>query len=105
MPDRDSNDPRQQLPGSTRWRRGTRRGSTSLREAAARRRPAPVGPAALDFDHNRLTRADKIVAGGTFVAMISIWLPWFSISWGSSTFQDAGSARHQRDDRARLALA
>ena len=24
--------------------------------------------------------------------MISIWLPWFSISWGSSTFQDAGSA-------------
>jgi len=46
----------------------------------------------VNFDHNRLDRTDKIVAGGTFIAMISIWLPWFSISWGSSTFQDAGSA-------------
>ena len=32
------------------------------------------------------------MAGGTFIAMISIWLTWFWISWGSSTFQDAGSA-------------
>lgn len=46
----------------------------------------------VNFDHTRLTSVDKIVAGGTFIAMISIWLPWFSISWGSSTFQDAGSA-------------
>jgi hypothetical protein len=46
----------------------------------------------VNFDHTRLTRVDKIVAGGTFITMISIWLPWFSISWGSSTFQDAGSA-------------
>ena len=46
----------------------------------------------VNFDHTRLTRVDKIVAGGTFITAISIWLPWFSISWGSSTFQDAGSA-------------
>ena len=46
----------------------------------------------VNFDHNRLTRADKIVAGGTFITMIAIWLPWFSISWGNSTFQVAGSA-------------
>ena len=46
----------------------------------------------VNFDHTRLTGVDKIVAGGTFIAMISIWLPWFSISWGSSTFQIAGSA-------------
>jgi hypothetical protein len=53
-------------------------------------RPSSLPP--VNFDHSRLTRADKIVAGGTFITMISIWLPWFSISWGSSTFQDAGSA-------------
>ena len=46
----------------------------------------------VNFDHTRLTTVDKIVAGGTFITMISIWLPWFSISWGSSTFQNAGSA-------------
>jgi hypothetical protein len=62
--------------------------------------PAGGGPRAprqsslppVNFDHNRLTRVDKIVAGGTFITMISIWLPWFSISWGSGTFQYAGSA-------------
>jgi hypothetical protein len=53
-------------------------------------RPSSLPP--VNFDHNRLTTVDKIVAGGTFIAMISIWLPWFSISWGSSTFQVAGSA-------------
>jgi hypothetical protein len=46
----------------------------------------------VNFDHNRLTTVDKIVAGGTFITMISIWLPWFTISWGSSTFEGAGSA-------------
>ena len=54
--------------------------------------PGPSGLPPVNFDHRRLTRTDKIVAGGTFITMISIWLPWFSISWGSSTFQDAGSA-------------
>jgi hypothetical protein len=46
----------------------------------------------VNFDHTRLTRVDKIVAGGTFITMISIWLPWFSISWGGSGYQVAGSA-------------
>jgi len=46
----------------------------------------------VNFDHTRLTKVDKIVAGGTLITMISIWLPWFSISWGGSTFQVAGSA-------------
>jgi hypothetical protein len=56
----------------------------------APRRPSSLPP--VNFDRNRLDRVDKIVAGATFIAMISIWLPWFSISWGSSTFQQAGSA-------------
>ena len=54
--------------------------------------PPQSGYPPVSFDHNRLTRVDKIVAGGTFIAMISIWLPWFSISWGRSIFQEAGSA-------------
>ena len=53
-------------------------------------RPSSLPP--VNFDHNRLTTVDKIVAGGTFITMISIWLPWFTISWGSSTFEGAGSA-------------
>jgi hypothetical protein len=46
----------------------------------------------VNFDLNRLTTVDKIVAGGSLVALISIWLPWYSISWGRSTFQTAGGA-------------
>ena len=53
-------------------------------------RPSSLPP--VNFDHRRLTTVDKIVAGGTFITMISIWLPWFTISWGSSTFEGAGSA-------------
>jgi hypothetical protein len=56
------------------------------------------------FDRNRLTVVDKIVAGGTFIAMISIWLPWFSISWGRAPSRSR-EREHQRDDRTRLALA
>ncbi len=32
----------------------------------------------VNFDLNRLTTADKVVAGATFVTLISLWLPWFS---------------------------
>jgi hypothetical protein len=53
-------------------------------------RPSSLPP--VNFDHNRLDRVDKIVAGATFITMISIWLPWYSVSWGNSTFLVAGSA-------------
>jgi hypothetical protein len=46
----------------------------------------------VSFDLNRLTTVDKIVAVGSLIAMISIWLPWYSISWSGDTFQPAGSA-------------
>lgn len=32
----------------------------------------------VNFDLNRLTSADKIVAVATLITMISLWLPWFS---------------------------
>jgi len=44
--------------------------------------PGQSGPASglppVNFDLNRLTKADKIVAVATLITMISLWLPWFS---------------------------
>lgn len=54
-------------------------------------RPAGAGPA-FQLDLRRLTRVDQIVAGASLIAMISIWLPWYSVSWGSDAFESRGSA-------------
>jgi hypothetical protein len=56
-------------------------------------RPSSLPP--VNFDHNRLDRVDKIVAGATFITMISIWLPWYSLSDGPfGTFRASGTAGH-----------
>jgi len=34
----------------------------------------------VNFDLSRLSTTDRIVAGATFVTMISLWLPWFTAS-------------------------
>jgi len=34
-----------------------------------------------NFDLNRLSTVDRIVAGATLVTMISLWLPWFTASY------------------------
>jgi len=36
--------------------------------------------APFQFDLNRLTRVDRIVGIASLIAMISIWLPWYSFS-------------------------
>lgn len=54
-------------------------------------RPPGAGPA-FQFDLKRLTRVDQIVAGASLIAMISIWLPWYSVAWGTDAFEAAGSA-------------
>lgn len=57
------------------------------------RRPAGVPP--VSFDLNRLTMIDKVVAGATLIAMISIWLPWYSVSFGYlGTFSFSGTGGH-----------
>jgi hypothetical protein len=45
-------------------------------------RPASSGSSVppVNFDLNRLTTVDKVVAVASLVALISIWLPWFSAS-------------------------
>jgi hypothetical protein len=35
----------------------------------------------VNFDLSRLSTTDRIVAGATFVTMISLWLPWFTASY------------------------
>lgn len=44
----------------------------------------------VSFDLNRLTTVDRIVAGATLITMISIWLPWYAVSFGGDAFGDAG---------------
>ena len=44
------------------------------------------------FDLGRLTKVDRIVAGATFVAMISIWLPWFTAHYSALGESSSGSA-------------
>jgi len=34
----------------------------------------------VNFDLNRATTVDKVVAVASFVALISIWMPWFTVS-------------------------
>jgi hypothetical protein len=59
--------------------------------------PGPAGPA-FNFNLNRLTQVDKIVAVATLVTFISLWLPWYSLSLsgiGGGTYSfDATSWGH-----------
>lgn len=54
-------------------------------------RPAGAGPA-FQLDLRRLTQVDRIVAGASLIAMISIWLPWYSVTFGADAFESQGSA-------------
>jgi hypothetical protein len=62
-----------QAPGS-----GSPRGSGSI---------PPV-----NFDLNRATTVDKVVAVATFITMISIWMTWFTVSYSGGGLGGAGSA-------------
>src|SRR6516164_5758083 len=43
--------------------------------------PGSVGALSnFKFDLNRLTTADRIIGVATLIAMISIWLPWYTAS-------------------------
>ncbi len=56
-------------------------------------RPAsPGGPASqFRFDLKRLTRVDQVVGGASFIVLISIFLPWFTVTVSASTFGIAAS--------------
>ena len=58
--------------------------------AAALRPAAPAGPAAalseaFAFDANRLSRDDKIVGGATLLLLISLFLPWYTVTAPTAT--------------------
>ena len=56
------------------------------------RQSSSVGP--FQFDLNRLTRADQIVGVASLVTMISIWLPWFSVSGFGVSATGSGTDAH-----------
>ena len=45
-----------------------------------------------NFDLSRLSTVDRIVAGATLVTMISIWMPWYAVSYGASSLYQGESA-------------
>jgi hypothetical protein len=45
----------------------------------------------VNFDLNRLTTVDKVVAVATLVTMISLWLPWFSATYSALGITSSGS--------------
>jgi hypothetical protein len=47
---------------------------------------------ALRFDAARLTTADRITGGATLVLLISLFLPWFSVSASFGNFTSSASA-------------
>ena len=57
--------------------------------------PRPRGTGApIQFDLKRLTRVDQIVAVASLIAMISIWLPWYSASGDGLTVSFSGTWGH-----------
>jgi hypothetical protein len=44
-----------------------------------------------NFDLRRLTTVDRIIAGATLVTMISLWFPWFSVSFAGFGAATTGS--------------
>jgi hypothetical protein len=46
---------------------------------------------AVNFDLNRLTTVDRVVAVATLVTMISLWLPWYSGKYSALGVTSTGS--------------
>jgi hypothetical protein len=53
---------------------------------------SPLPP--VNFDLNRATTVDKIVAVASLIALISIWLPWFTASDGPFSASASGTTAH-----------
>jgi len=62
----------------------------------AGRRGAPGGRAAttLKFDAVKLSQADKITGVASFILLISLFLPWFSVHVAFGTYSGSGESVH-----------
>lgn len=58
--------------------------------------PGSTGPGVppVSFDLNRATTVDKVVAVASFVALISIWMPWYTASAGLASASASGTSVH-----------
>jgi len=56
--------------------------------------PRSAGLPPVSFDLNRATTVDKVVAVATFITMISIWMPWYTVSYLGGHGSGSGTAAH-----------
>jgi hypothetical protein len=54
--------------------------------------PSQTPALAFRFDAARWTRADRITGGATLVLVVSLFLPWFTVSAGFGNFTASGTA-------------
>ena len=55
---------------------------------------APAAAPAFNFDIKRLTRDDQIVGGASLLLLISLFLPWYTASFGGASASLSGTGGH-----------
>ncbi len=55
---------------------------------------APAAGPAFNFDIKRLTRDDQIVGGASLLLLISLFLPWYTASFGGASASLSGTGGH-----------
>jgi hypothetical protein len=56
--------------------------------------PGAPAPASFNFDAGRWTRADQITGGASLLLLISLFLPWYTISVSAQGLNIVGLAQH-----------
>ncbi len=55
---------------------------------------APAAAPAFNFDLKRLTRDDQLVGGASLLLLISLFLPWYTASFGGASASLSGTGGH-----------
>jgi hypothetical protein len=55
---------------------------------------APAASPTFNFDAKRLTRDDQIVGGASLLLLISVFLPWYTASFGGNSASLSGTSGH-----------
>ena len=55
---------------------------------------APAAAPAFNFDIKRLTRDDQLVGGASLLLLISLFLPWYTASFGGASASLSGTGGH-----------
>jgi hypothetical protein len=69
-------------------------GTGAYTPAGASGAPAAATASAFNFDAKRWTRDDQIVGAASLLLLISLFLPWYTVSFGSSSASASGTTGH-----------